>query len=89
MTHIDLELEIEKIISTIRKEGYKKVVIQLPDGLKPYAVKIAKEIEKKTGAIVFIWMGSNFGGCDIPIWLDMYGFDAIFHFGHTKFIRSF
>ena len=86
---ICLDLEIEKIISIINEKGYKKVVIQLPDGLKPYAIKIAKEIEKRTNAIVFIWMGSNFGGCDIPVWLNNYGFDAIFHFGHTKFIRSF
>ena len=86
---IFLDQEIEKIISIINKKGYKKVVIQLPDGLKPYAIKIVKEIENKTNAIVFIWMDSNFGGCDIPIWLDKYGFDVILHFGHTKFIRSF
>jgi len=86
---IHYNLEIEKIISIINEKGYKNVVIQLPDGLKPHAIKIAKEIERKTNAVVFIWMGSNFGGCDIPVWLDKYGFDALFHFGHTKFTRSF
>jgi len=84
---MEIDFQIEEIIDIINKKGYKKVLLQLPDGLKPYATKIYKEIEKRTNAIIFIWMGSNFGGCDIPIWLEKYDIDAIFHFGHTKFFK--
>ena len=85
---MEIDLQIDEVINKINKKGYRIVVIQLPDGLKPYATNICREIEAKTNATVFIWMGSNFGGCDIPIWLEKYNIDALFHFGHTRFIKK-
>ena len=43
------DLEEERLKQEIRKTGAKKVLIQLPEGLKPQALYIAKFIEK-TGA---------------------------------------
>ncbi len=81
---IEEEKIVNEIVKKILKKGYKRVVLQFPDGLKPLAVKIAKEVEEKTNAEVFIWYGSNFGACDVPIWLKLYRFDAIFNIGHSK-----
>lgn len=62
----------------------KKVVLQFPDGLKAEVKALVLDIEKKTNADIFLWMGSNFGGCDYPFYLDNLGFDLIINVGHNK-----
>ena len=87
MENLELEevydLELEKVIEIIKKFKAKKVVIQLPDGLKPYATQIAKKIQNSTGCNVLIWGGSCYGPCDIPE-LGELEIDLLFHFGHPK-----
>lgn len=80
---MDYDLELEKICKKIKDKKAKKVVIQLPDGLKPEATKIADEIEKKTGIKVHIFLGTNYGACDIPLYLEKY-YDLLVHFGHSE-----
>lgn len=62
----EYDLEIERVISEIKKQKAKLVCIQLPDGLKPKATEIADVIEENTSAKVLIWLGSCFGACDVP-----------------------
>ncbi|MFA6022580.1 MAG: diphthamide synthesis protein [Candidatus Pacearchaeota archaeon] len=81
-------LELEKIISEIKKQNAKQVLIQLPDGLKPKAKEITDYIEKNTDCRVFIWLGTCFGGCDIPLGMDFLKIDLIFQFGHNKFNKE-
>jgi len=78
------ELDIEKIISNITKNKYKKILLQLPDGLKPLADQIQEKIQKETDSKIFIWAGSNFGACDVPLHVEKLNFDLIVHFGHSK-----
>lgn len=77
----EFDLELDKIKKKIEEIGAKKVLIQLPDGLKPLATKIVDELSTKDIEI-FIWNGSCFGACDI---LDVKGFDLIIQFGHNQF----
>ncbi len=77
-------LETEKIIDKIISSNAKKICLQFPDGLKEKATSIASKIEEKTSAKVFIWMGSNFGACDVPISLEKYDFDLIINYGHSE-----
>ena len=74
---MDYDLELNKLKEIVK--GKKKVLIQLPDGLKPYAKDIVDSIESD----VFIWAGSCFGACDIP---NVKGFDLIIQFGHGRLI---
>lgn len=74
-------INIKQAIEEIKRQKAKTVLIQLPDGLKPQATKIVKEIEKNTDAVCLIWAGSCFGSCDIP---DIKGVDLLLHFGHLK-----
>src|SRR4030042_6805748 len=81
------ELELEKIISEInnlkitRKSKSKLVLLQFPDGLKPYATAVAdylkvrinsphhsskSQMSERTNAEFLIWFGSCYGACDIP-----------------------
>lgn len=72
------DLEINKIVREIKSAKAKKVLLQFPDGLKPFATKIASEIKNRTNAEILIWFGSNYGACDIP----QGKFDLVVNFGH-------
>ncbi len=63
---MEYDLELDRAASEIKKQKAKIVAIQLPDGLKPKAGEIAKELESKTKAKIMIWLGSCYGACDIP-----------------------
>ncbi len=95
---MEYDLEIGRIVKEIKaltevnaaergkranaKMKARTVLLQFPDGLKPKATGVAKELEKLTGADVMVWAGSNFGGCDIP----KAKVDLIVNFGHAEFV---
>lgn len=80
---MDYDMEIAKAAAQIKKAGAKKVLIQLPEGLKPQGLDIADRLEE-TGASVHIWSGTCFGGCDIP---NVKGYDLLIQWGHSEFSR--
>ncbi len=85
---MEIDFQLEKIYEVLDKKKYKRVLLQFPDGLKPYSKEIYDILSKKYPETeFFIYLGSNFGGCDIPVWLDKYGIDLIIHFGHTHFYK--
>lgn len=77
------DLELDKVVERIKKEKAKKICIQLPDGLKPEATKIAKYLEEKANVKVFIWLESNWGSCDYSLSLNNH-VDLLINFGHTS-----
>lgn len=78
------DLEIERIVKTIKKEKAHKILLQFPEGMKPYSIVICDEISNKTGAECFIWLDSCFGACDVPIEVSRLGVDLIVQFGHSS-----
>lgn len=80
------KIELEKAIEKIKQTNAKTVCIQLPDGMKPYAQDIERELSKS--AKVLIWLGSNFGACDIPLGLDRLGVDLLISWGHNRFVKK-
>jgi diphthamide biosynthesis enzyme Dph1/Dph2-like protein len=80
--------EVEKAVEEIKQTESKTVCIQLPDGMKPYAKEIADTIESQTDAKVLIWLGSNFGACDIPLGLNRMGVDLLISWGHNRFHKK-
>lgn len=82
----DYDLEIDRIVKEIKAARAKKVCLQLPDGLEPKATEIVDELKAKCKGVEFyIWAGSNFGACDVPIHLEKFGFDLLINFGHAVF----
>ena len=81
---MEYDLELDKAVSEIKKQKAKKVCIQLPEGLKPKAQEIVDEIMKKTNATVLIWMGSCFGACDVPEYIEKQGIDLLIQWGHSE-----
>lgn len=80
------DLEIQRIVDAIKAKEYKKVCLQLPDGLKLRAKEVSDSITKDTDAKVLIWAGSNFGACDLPIEVRRLGVDLFVHFGHSEWV---
>ncbi len=81
-------VEVEKAIAKIKDKNAQLVCIQLPDGMKPYAAEIEAAITKETNARVLIWLGSNFGACDIPLGLPKLGVDLFIAWGHNPFHKK-
>jgi 2-(3-amino-3-carboxypropyl)histidine synthase len=85
----DYDLELEKVISVIKKKKAKLVCLQLPEGLKPKALEITDEIEYKTKAKCLIWMGSCFGACDTPNLSHIKPkIDLLIQWGHSESIEQ-
>jgi len=82
------DLELEKAVEEIKKKNAKLVCIQLPDGLKPKAKEIQEYIEENTDASVVIWLGSCWGGCDVPLSVEKLGVDLLIQWGHSHYIRA-
>jgi len=74
------ELELDRIIEEIKKSISKSVLLQLPDGLKPWGPVLVDYIIEKSGVEVMIWLGDCFGACDLP---DS-GCDLVVQFGHSE-----
>ncbi|MEK6874534.1 MAG: diphthamide synthesis protein [Nanoarchaeota archaeon] len=81
---LEYDLELERVVKKIRDEGVKLVGVQLPDGLKPLAQRIVKEIENQTQAVVVVWAGTNFGACDLATDVEKLGVDILFAWGHSE-----
>jgi 2-(3-amino-3-carboxypropyl)histidine synthase len=78
---MEWDLNLESAKAAIKQYNAKKVLIQLPDGIKPHA-KVIVDGLKNEGAELFIWTDSNYGACDLPIEARNVGVDLILHFGH-------
>ncbi|MEK6914037.1 MAG: diphthamide synthesis protein [Nanoarchaeota archaeon] len=82
------KLELDKLINEIKKQKYKKILIQLPDGMKNKANIVADSIEENTDAKAFIWFGDCYGACDLPSGMDILNIDLIVQWGHNKFNKE-
>ncbi|MDP1729541.1 MAG: diphthamide synthesis protein [archaeon] len=87
LAELNYDLELEKAVKEIQKGKYKRVLIQLPEGFKPYAMDIYQEIKNKLGeknkTEIMIWLDSCFGACDVPLEVQRIGVDLIIQFGHS------
>ncbi len=83
------DLELDKVVKEIKSKKAKRVLLQFPDGLKPYATAVVDYLESKTNAEFLIWLESCYGACDTPIGLDNLKIDLVIQFGHNKTMPSF
>jgi 2-(3-amino-3-carboxypropyl)histidine synthase len=85
------DLELDRVISSIKKNKAKLVLLQFPDGLKPYAIAVVDYLYEKTNAEFLIWMESCFGACDTPVGLEKIKpkIDMIIQFGHSSMMPNY
>ena len=83
----EFDFEEERIKQEIAKLGAKRVLLQLPEGLKPEGLSLAKIVEK-TGALPIISADPCYGACDLATDdARRLGIDLIMHFGHAKLVK--
>jgi len=81
------DLEEERVKREILKLQAKSVLIQIPEGLKPEAPRIAKIVEK-LGALPIISADPCYGACDLATAdAESLGVDLIIHYGHSKLLK--
>jgi len=87
----DYDLELDTVIDEIRKKKAKLVLLQFPDGLKPFATAVVDYLEGKTSAEFIIWLDTCYGACDIPVGLDNLKpkIDLVIQFGHNEMMPSY
>jgi len=84
---LGFDFEEERIRQEITKLHAKCVLLQMPEGLKPEAPKLAEIIEK-CGAVAIIAADPCYGGCDVAVGeAEGLGVDLIVHFGHAKMVK--
>jgi 2-(3-amino-3-carboxypropyl)histidine synthase len=78
------DFEEPRIKREIARLGAKRVLLQMPQGLKPQAIKIAQTVEA-AGATAVISADPCYGACDIALSeAEGLGADLIVHFGHAS-----
>jgi len=85
MKHFDFEEE--RVKQEILRLGAKRVLIQLPEGLKPEAPYLAKIIEK-LGILPIVSADPCYGACDLATAeAESLGVDLTIHYGHSKLLK--
>ncbi len=83
----EFDFEEERIKQEIVRLSAKRVLLQLPEGLKPEAPRLAKLVEK-AGALPIISADPCYGACDIAASeAESLAADLIVHFGHAKLLK--
>lgn len=84
----NFDFEEEQIIAEITKRNAKRVLLQMPEGLKSEGPRLARIIEK-IGVLPILSGDPCYGACDLPdIEAERFEIDIIFHFGHARILRN-
>ncbi len=81
------ELEEERIVRWARGAGYRRILLQAPDGVKPCLGRLARALEGE-GLEVVVSGSHAWGGCDVALReAEALGCDALVHIGHHGPVR--
>jgi 2-(3-amino-3-carboxypropyl)histidine synthase len=81
------DFEEERIKQEIKRLNAKRVLLQLPEGLKPEAPRLAKLVER-AGALPIVSADPCYGACDLATSeAETLCADLILHFGHAKLLK--
>ncbi|RLI34262.1 diphthamide biosynthesis enzyme Dph2, partial [Candidatus Bathyarchaeota archaeon] len=80
---MSFDLEEKRLKEEIKRRKPKIVFLQLPEGLKPKASRLAAVVEE-AGALPIVSSDPCYGACDIAVSeAKILGADLIIHYGHT------
>lgn len=81
------DFEEERLKQEIAKYEAKRVLVQLPNGLKSEGPRLAKIVEK-TGALPIVSADPCYGACDLATAeAESLDVDLIVHYGHAKLLK--
>ncbi len=79
---------MQQLIDEVKRTGMKRVLLQLPEGLKMRTIAIIEELQKN-GIEAILSADPVYGACDIPVnEAKQLRCDLIVHIGHNKFYRD-
>ena len=82
------DLEEKRLEREIKKRKAKRVLIQLPEGLKAEGPRLASIVEG-TGAIPIVSADPCYGACDlVTLNAENLGIDLIVHYGHSPMVKE-
>ncbi|MCI2413824.1 MAG: diphthamide biosynthesis enzyme Dph2 [Candidatus Aramenus sp.] len=79
--------DYERIVQEIRKRNAKRVLLQFPEGLKPFSTDAVESLNRRLPEVEFVISGEpSWGACDVAEdEARIVGVDLIVHFGHTPY----
>lgn len=81
--------DLDSVSAIVKERGYRRIALELPEGLRDRAVEIVEDIHSKVRCEVLVSCDPCYGACDInDEALAALGCDAIFHFGHTRLLAQ-
>jgi 2-(3-amino-3-carboxypropyl)histidine synthase len=81
------DFEIERVSEEIRRRNAKRVLLQLPNGLRPHALKLLQALRDRTNAGFILSGDTCFGACDIAIrQAEALEADLLVHYGHSQML---
>jgi 2-(3-amino-3-carboxypropyl)histidine synthase len=84
------DIEEDRILLEIERRGAKRVLLQLPEGLKPLGFELAQLIERRTGAEVFLAGDPCYGACDLALSPKrLVDAEILIHIGHAEIPGEF
>ena len=82
------DLEEKRLRKEIIKRKAKRVVIQLPEGLKAEGPRLASIVEK-AGSLAIVSADPCYGACDLALpEAESLGADLIVHYGHSQIMEQ-
>jgi len=84
----NFNLEEERLREEIIRRGAKRVLLQLPEGLKAEGPRLAATVEG-TGALAVVSADPCYGACDLAtLDAETLGVDLLVHYGHSKIMEE-
>jgi len=78
------DLEEKRLKDEIKKRGAKRILFQLPEGLKAEGPRLAS-IAEKMGAAAIVSADPCYGACDLAVQeAESLGADLLVHYGHSE-----
>jgi 2-(3-amino-3-carboxypropyl)histidine synthase len=79
------DLEEARLVDEIKRRSPRRVLLQLPEGLKPHAAKLAEKLQAATGAEVLVSGDPCYGACDLALHqMKEVHADLLIHIGHAE-----
>ena len=83
-------LEEAKIVEEVRRRGAKRLLIQMPEGLKPLGFNLARFLEQQLDVEVFVSGDPCYGACDLALDPKRHvEADLLIHLGHAEIPGEF
>ena len=83
------DLEEDRLLAEITGRGARRILIQLPDGLKNEGPRLAALVRGKTNAEAFVSATPAWGACDLSLdAAHRLRADLLVHYWHNEFLRD-